>query len=107
MDYLDKDGNCKIVSQKAVDIIQVRAQGIDSIDEKEFLLHDLYKQIDLADKALEMLENPEEAGKVKQKKEDILRIRESMENVRKYIINYHIQPEQYGLYIKYPPGYEG
>ena len=107
MDYLDENGNCKIVSQKAVDIIQVHAQGIESLYDKEVLLEKLYQHIELADKALEMLENPKEAEKVKQKKEDLLRIRESMEETRRYILNFRIQPETYGLYIKYPPGYEG
>ena len=106
-DYLDKQGNCKIVSQREIDIIHVKAQGISSLTDKEYLLNDLYRQIELADKALEMLENPKEAEKVKQKKEELLRLRESMDEVRRYILNYKLQPEGYGLYIKYPPGYEG
>ena len=106
-DYLDKQGNCKTVSQRAIDIIHVKAQGISSLADKEYLLNDLYQQIELADKALEMLENPEEARKVKQKKAELLRLRDNMESVRQYILNFRIQPEHYGLYIKYPPGFEG
>ena len=106
-DFRDRKGFCRTVSQQDIDLIRVEAENIESPDDKVYLLKSLYKYIDLVEAALEMLDDPKTALKVKQKKSELLRLQENLQETREYIMRYRIQPEQYGLFIKYPRGFEG
>ena len=105
-EFLDKNGNCKKVTQEDLDIIRVEAEGIESIDDKIYLLEKLYKYMGAIDCALDMLETGN-AKKVKQTKNQLLALKDHAADTRQYILRYKIQPSRYGLYIKYPAGYEG
>ena len=98
---------CKIISQKDVDIIRAEAEAITSTDDKVYLIEDLYKLIDPVETALKWLDDPKKAKKVQQSKEELLRLQRSLVETREYIMNAKIPQERYGLYIKYPKGYEG
>ena len=105
--FLDRNGFCKTVTQQDIDLIRVEAENIESPDDKVYLLKSLYRYIDLVEAALDMLDDPKTASKVQQKKSELMRLQEDLQETRKYIMNYRIQPEQYGLFIKYPRGFEG
>lgn len=106
-DFLDEQGYCKVVSQKDVDLIRVNVDDIESTTDKEYLLEKLYRYIDIVNAALEMLGDPKTATKVKQKREELLQLQESLQEARHAIMEFRIQPKTYGLYVKYPRGYEG
>lgn len=105
-DYLDKNGVCKKVTQEELDVIRVEAEGIECIDDKIYLLEKLYKYIGAIDCALDMIASGN-AKKVKQTKNQLLVLKEYAADTRQYILRYKLQPARYGLYIKYPAGYEG
>jgi hypothetical protein len=106
-DMLDKNGNCKTVSFKDIDLIRVEADAIESVDDKYYLVEKLHKYIDIVEAALEMLQDEKQAPKVKQKEKDLLRLQEYMQETRRFLMEYKIPPQGYGLFIKYPSGYEG
>ena len=98
---------CKAISQKDIDIIRAEAEAITSTDDKVYLIEDLYKLIDPVETALKWLDDPKKAKKVQQSKEELLRLQRSLAETREYIMNAKISQERYGLYVKYPKGYEG
>ena len=97
----------KKVTQKDIDLIRVEAEAISSTDDKVYLMEELHKHIEAAETALKELDDPKTAPNVKQTREELLRLRENMEEVRKYIIDFQIPQKRYGLFIKYPKGFEG
>lgn len=105
-EFIDNRGYIKKVTTEEIDMIRVEAEGIESIDDKVYLLEKLYKHIATIDAALDMIESGN-AKKVKQTKNQLLAIKAYAQETRAYIMKYKIQPSRYGLYIKYPAGYEG
>lgn len=107
--FLDNSGHIKKVSQSDLDMIRVDAEDITSTDDKIYLLERLYKYIGIIDTSLSLLEskNKNAMKKVKQSKNELLNLKEYAGEVRQYIIKFRIIPEHYGLYIKYPNGFEG
>lgn len=102
-----KEEICKTISQRDIDLIRVEAEAITSTDDKVYLLKDLYKHIEAVEKALQLLESPETAPKVQQSRDELLRLQKSMEEVRTYIIGAPLPVKRFGLFVKYPKGYEG
>lgn len=102
-----KEETFKTIAQRDIDLIRVEAEAITSTDDKVYLLKDLYKHIEAVEKALKLLESPETAPKVQQSRDELLRLQKSMEEVRAYIIDFRLPVKKYGLFIKYPKGYEG
>lgn len=99
--------SCKTVSQKEIDIIRAEAEAISSTDDKVYLIEDLYKLIEPVETALKWLDDPKKAKSVRQSKDELLRLQKSLAETREYIMNFRIPQERYGLYVKYPKGYEG
>ena len=102
-----KQETYKKVTQKDIDLIRVEAEAIDSTDDKVYLMKELHKHIEAAETALKELDDPKTAPNVKQTREELMRLRENMEEVRHFIIDFPIPQKRYGLFIKYPKGFEG
>jgi hypothetical protein len=105
-DFMDKYGNCKKVTREDLDMVRVEAENIGSVDDKIYLLERLYKHIGAIETALDLLKT-KDAKKVKQTKNELEFLQTYAQDIRQYIIRFKLQPEKYGLYIKYPAGYEG
>ena len=90
-------------------MIMVEAEAIESVDDKVYLLEKLYREISAIDAALDMLDSkdPKNQKKVKQTRNELLMLKEYSNDVRMRIMKIKLQPARYGLYIKYPGGYEG
>jgi hypothetical protein len=105
-EYLDKYGNCKKITNEDIDMVRVECESIESVDDKVYLLEKLYKHISAINMALDMIKSGQ-GKKVKQTKNELEHLAQYAEETRQYILRYKIPPKGYGLYIKYPPGYEG
>jgi hypothetical protein len=105
--YLDDKGYAKPVDIRELDEIRVGIQDIDSVEDKVFLLERLHEQLGRLDNALSMLEDKKLAHKVKQSKGDLLKRKDDMELIRQLIFKAPVGKMRYGLFIKYPQGYEG
>ena len=100
-------GVCKKISLSDIDMLRVEAENIESVDDKVYLLEKVYKVNAKIDACLDALENKHEKYKVRQSKSELLHLKEELNKTRMYIIQHKIGPEQYGLFVKYPAGYEG
>ena len=105
--YLDDKGWAKPVDTRELDEIRVGIQDIDSVEDKVFLLERLHEQLGRLDNALSMLEDKKLAHKVKQNKSELLKRKDEMELIRQMIFKAPVGKMRYGLFIKYPQGYEG
>ena len=95
------------VSQESLDMIRIEIDSIESKDDKLFLMEKLYKHISAIEKAIE--EYGKEKLNVREVKEqaELLRLKENAQDLRQRILDHPVQPQRYGLFIKYPKGYEG
>ena len=100
-------GPVKKVTLSEIDMLRVEAENISSVDDKVYLLEKVYDIKAKIDTCLEMLDNKEQAKRIKQSRTELIHLRDELERTRKYIIEHSIGPERYGLFIKYPAGYEG
>lgn len=100
-------GPAKKISLSEIDMLRVEAENIESVDDKVYLLEKVYALQAKIDSHLEMLGDKARSKRIKQSKSELLHLREELEHTRKYIIGHSIAPERYGLFIKYPAGYEG
>lgn len=100
-------GPVKKITLAEIDMLRVEAENITSVDDKVYLLERVYEIKAKIDTYLEMLDNKDQAKRIKQSKSELLHLREELEHTRKCIIEHSIGPERYGLFIKYPAGYEG
>lgn len=105
-DILGRDGKVKKITREDLDMIRVEAENISSVDDKIYLLERLYKKIGALETSLDMIQSGE-GKKVRQTKNELENLMRYAQDIRIYIIRYQIQPEHYGLYVKYPSGYEG
>ena len=102
-----KDETCRIISQKDIDIIRAEAEAITSTGDKVGLINELYKLIEPVETALKWLDIPEKTMNVKQTREELLQLQKSLAETREYIMSSRVPQQKYGLYVKYPKGYEG
>ena len=105
--YIDEKGYAKIVDQRELDEIRVGIQDIDSVEDKIFLLERLHEQLGRLDNALSMLEDKQRCHKVKQTKNELVKKKDEIELIRQMIFKAPVGKMRYGLFIKYPQGYEG
>ena len=67
----------------------------------------VYDKLAIVDNALTMLNNNDTKNLVRDSKAKLMKQKEQLMIIRDIIINKKISPERYGLFIKYPAGYEG
>lgn len=105
LDFIDR-GRVKKVSQADIDILSIQADNISNSDDKIYVLDLIYEKVSLIQTALELIER-DEKHKVSQSKESLLYLGKQLEKLRNKVLNVRIKDKQYGLFIKYPIGYEG
>lgn len=103
----DKYGRCKKITQEEIDVLRIEVSKIESADDKIYLLEKLYDKLDIVNKSLDMLEDKDLRSKVKQPKDFLLKMKSQLEDIRQLIFSVKATPKRYGLFIEYPPGYEG
>ena len=104
---LDKLGRCKQVTQEEIDILRLEIEKIQSVDDKMYYMEKVYDKLNIVEYALALIGDHDTKGKVRDSKQKLLKQKEQLLEIREAIIAKKISPERYGLFIKYPAGYEG
>ena len=105
----DKNGKLKKITQSDIDILSVEAERIDTTDDKIYLLDKLYRQLDLINIGLDYIESGDKnvTPRITQSKPTLLNMKKQLEELREQIIATRIIEKDYGVFIKYPKGYQG
>lgn len=104
--FFDKLGKVKKVSQSDIDILSVDASNIENNDDKIYLLDRLYILLERVNAALDLIEIGKEK-KVAQSKSTLLNMRDQLNKIREQILSTKVIDKEYGVFIKYPKGYQG
>lgn len=106
LDFFDKFGRIKKVSQSDIDVIRVEADRIENHDDKIYVLDRIYSVMVIIDRALEYIEMGRK-NKVQQPKALLEDFKKQLLEIRQYVTTLKIYEKEYGVFIKYPKGYEG
>jgi hypothetical protein len=104
---LDKLGRCKRVTQEEIDVLRLEIEKIQSVDDKIYYMEKVYDKLHIVDYALTLIGDNDTKGKVRDSKQKLLKQKEQLLEIRDLIVARRISPERYGLFVKYPAGYEG
>lgn len=104
---LDKLGRCKRVTQEEIDVLRLEIEKINCVDDKVYYMEKVYDKLAIVNYALDLIGEKETKGKVRDSKDKLLKQKEQLLQIREMIMAKKISPERYGLFIKYPAGYEG
>lgn len=102
----NKYGKLEKVTQHDVDIISIQIDKIQNENDKIYLLDVIYDYLETLDLAVECLENGKKDA-VQMSSIQIKSIRQELQELRKRVMDFKIVEKQYGVFIKYPVGYEG
>lgn len=94
-------GTVKHATQKALDLIRIEAEAIESTDDKYYLMKKLYEVIEDIEAQLELSEDNDI------NEDKLLALQANAQEVRKYIMGRPVGRKRYGLFVEYPEGYEG
>ena len=97
----------KPINQHEIDEIKVEISTISSADDKLYLLDKLYEIQDRLDRSFEVLAKKDTNYTIQNTPEELHKFNAELSLLRQMIISQRIRPEGYGLYIRYPEGYEG
>lgn len=103
---LDKHNRVKQCKIRDLDIFEVEIANINTVDDKMYVIECLHDEIDKADYALMLLEHGKN-DRVTQSKTTIQAYKDVALKLLKQAKEAKIPEERYGLFIKYPKGYEG
>lgn len=103
---LDKHNRVKPCKIRDLDIFEVEIANINTVDDKMYVIECLHDEIDKADYALMLLEYGKN-DRVTQSRSTIQAYKDNALKLLKQAKEAKIPEERYGLFIKYPKGYEG
>ena len=103
---IDKIHKLKPLKWRDLDMYEAELSRVESVDDKIFLLENLHDELDRANLALELLANGR-ADKVGQSKQTVTDYKIEVLKLIEKAKAIEIHKERYGLYVKYPEGYEG
>lgn len=107
MSLFDKNGKLKKVSQLDIDVLNTEIGRIETHDDKIYLLDRIYDKLQIVEAGLEYIENDDTKHKVKQPKTQLLDYKRQLEDLRKVVLSTRIIEKDYGVFVRYPKGYEG
>lgn len=104
--FFDKHNRIKPCKIRDLDVLEVEIANIRNADDKMFILECLHDELDRVLYALELLEDGRNE-KVGQSKQTLITYYNKVNKLINECKDTPIPKEQYGLFIKYPKGYEG
>lgn len=97
----------KPITQHEIDELKVEITTISSADDKLYLLDKLYEIQERIDRAFAVLADKQSQYIVKNTEQELNKFAGELSLLRQMIISQPIRTERYGLFVKYPDGYEG
>lgn len=102
----DKYGKLQKITQHDLDIVAIQIDKIDNQNDKIYLLDVIYDYMSTIDLADECIANGQK-GAVAMNERQLATTRKNLEDLRKQVLAVKITDKNYGVFIKYPVGYEG
>lgn len=102
----DKMGKVKKITQSDIDILMVEAENIQNTDDKIYLLDRLYNYMEIVNTGLDLIEMGKER-RVSQSKTTLMSFKDQLNKIRDNIVAMKILDKEYGVFIRYPKGYQG
>lgn len=106
LDIFDNIGKVKKIAQSDLDFISINISKMQNNDDKIYNLDLIYDKLDLINSALELI-GQGKSEKVSQSKQTLVGFQTQLEKMRQQILTTDLPEKQYGVFIKYPKGYEG
>lgn len=106
-DWLDKRGKVKKIAQSDIDVIEIELNRIENEDDRLYVLDLVYDKLDVVTLSLDLLNDAKQATRVQVSKDTLVKQKDALNKIRKSVMDLRLPPKQYGVLIKYPPGYEG
>ena len=104
--FVDKYNRVKPCKLRDLDVITVEIANINNVDDKMFLIECLHDELDRVEYALMLLDQGR-VERVTQSKATLVQYRDNVMKLLSDAKEARIPEEKYGLFIKYPKGYEG
>lgn len=101
-----KTKKLKKLTQSDIDVITIEMARIVNQDDKIYVLDLIYENLDIVLTGLEMYTRKDN-DRVPVSKDTLLRYKKELEELRKQVLAVKIKEPQYGVFVKYPKGYEG
>lgn len=105
--FFDKTGHIKKISQQDIDILEIEAERIETQDDKIYILDVAYGYLEQLELMKEYLKSKDKKTVVPMSEKQIDNMITQLYDLRKRVLDIRIVDKQYGLFIKYPVGYEG
>lgn len=103
---IDKIHKLKPLKWRDLDMYQAELSRVHSVDDKIYLLENLHDELDRANLALSLIDQGR-MEKVGQSKQTVIEYRIEVLKLIEKAKAIEIQKEKFGLFVKYPEGYEG
>ncbi len=103
---LSKENNR--VTQEDLDMIRIKVEDMDSTEDKTFLMEKLYKHIKAIDEELRHYrDTPPNSADDRERYEELKQLKADAQDLRRRILDFQLPSDHYGLFVRYPKGYEG
>lgn len=101
--------NLKKIDQSEIDYVDVRIQGIKSVDDKMLLVSYINSKIDMIDFYISILQNPKTSKKysIPQSIEQLNAMKAHLLKSKENVLAYKIPERDKNILVSYPKGYEG
>jgi hypothetical protein len=106
LDFIDSIGKVKKIHQVDVDVLSVQIEKIDNQDDKIYMLDQIYDKLELVNTGIALIDDGR-SNKVSQSKQTLVGFKTQLEKMRAQVLGTKVKEKQYGMFIKYPVGYEG
>ena len=106
LDFIDNIGKVKKIKQVDVDVLSVQIDKMENQDDKIYMLDQVYDKLELVNTALTFIDDGK-TNKVSQSKQTLIAFKSQLEKMRAQILDCKVKEKKYGMFIKYPAGYEG
>lgn len=104
--FVDKHNRVKPCKVRELDVFEVEIANINTVDDKMYIIESLHDELDRVEYALMLIEQGH-VDRVTQSKTTLQQYRDNVVKLLHDAKIAKIPEEKYGLFIKYPKGYEG
>ena len=94
------------VTQEELDMIRIKIEDMNSTEDKTFLMEKLYRHINAIEAELKFYKNSSRNDN-QERYNELLHLKEDAQIIRQCILNFKLPSDHYGLFVRYPKGYEG
>lgn len=106
-DLFNRNGRIDKITPSEIDMIMIEANRIENENDRLYVLELIYNKMDIVDLSLDLLDNPDTAGRVQVTRHKLNEQKNELLAIRKQVMMLKFQPKSYDVFVTYPSGYEG